>query len=249
MGDIPRDGIDNDCDGETDEDPRLPSGEPIVEFYDPASDELTVGVQRVRLRIRSTGAPIGVKRFQIGLSVHPYNEDAPMREGWNWERRFQIGWYAIWVERDGVTADDIDTHRWSFVHSPFSHAIVVVFPNEELIDMDGYEYVVNVPVTGDLDPGDRIGFDLNTVSGAIGSLTPDGTTFGPYGWRAPNIYNGGGSCEDLPSTSPYVFHGQFVWSNRTAPDHNDADCLSGGSADWWSGTLSAMGGGYELTAR
>lgn len=232
-------------------DAGLPPGEPIVEFFAPASLDLAVGDQSVRFRIRSTGAPIGVKGVHIGLPVHPYNEDAPMREGWDWERRFQIGWDAITVERDGVLMDGVITYRWGSTSNPFSNAIILVFLDEEIADMDGHEYVMHVPVTGDLEPGDRIGFDLNSSRGddspVRGSLTPDGTTFGPYGWRAPNIFTGGGACEGLHAYSTDVTPGLFVWSDRTAPDHNDTDCLTGGSADWNDGTDMQMGGGYDLT--
>lgn len=236
---------------ELDAGPPLPPGEPVVEFFAPASLDLAVGDQRVRFRIRSTGAPIGVKRVHIGLPVHPYNEDAPDREGWNWERRFQIGWDAITIERDGIVMDDVITYRWGSTSNPFTNAIILVFLDEEIADMDGHEYVMHVPVTGDLEPGDRIGFDINTSRGddvpARGSLTPDGTTFGPYGWRAPNIFTGVGACEGLHAYSTDVSPGLFVWSDRTAADHNDADCLTGGSTDWNDGTDMQMGGGYDLT--
>jgi hypothetical protein len=226
----------------------LVAGEPIVVLHDIGlPDELTVGTHRVRFQVRSSGAPIGVKRIEIGVPVHPYNEDAG-REAWNWSERFQIVWDAVTVERDGIVADDIRVLHWTFVHTPFRHSIVLVFQDEEIVDEGGHEYVVNVPIAGDLMPGDRVGFDVNTLGDGVGNLTPDDTRFSnPYRWPGPHIYTADGACDPLMlADDPSVVKGLFVWSDRTAPDHNDDDCTSGGSADWRSGTATQMGGGYDL---
>ncbi|HVM90577.1 MAG TPA: hypothetical protein VMU11_01625, partial [Verrucomicrobiae bacterium] len=214
-------------------DAGLPPGEPIVELLTLPTSGLVLGENEfVRFTIRSTAAPIGVLRSEISFEVHPYDMDAPDRSGWNWESRFHWNTDDIRVTRDGVTIppDEIRVAEWAFSMTPWPRSISLIFPNEEEIDTAGHEYVVYLTIEGELRPGDSIVGGLNTLgepdgSPAHGMVTPLDSNWGLYHYTGPHVFTGASPCDTLMlAYSLEVQRSSLVWSPRTAPGHNHADC-------------------------
>ncbi len=231
--------------------PTLPSGRPIVRMIFPERPaQLIVGDNEIaNVHISTSGGPITIKHFEVGIGVHPYNE-VEGRASWNWASRWRWSAEDVRVLRNGVRLDRdvVRVVGWSFPHTPFTHAVHVVFRREEEIRAPGVRYTVILPVSGELTTGDRIGVAVNTWrAGTVrGRLTPDVVSFGPYGWIGPHIYAGEEACRFESNPAPGVAPAQFVWSDRSSPNHSDADCVSGGSDDWFTGTDVQMGGGLDF---
>ena len=231
--------------------PELPLGHPIVEWLASGRYPLIVGDNVIaRMLIRSTGRAIAIRRFEISISVHPFNESLGL-ESWNWALRWRWNIDEVQLRRDGVlTGREVRLVDWEFLYTAFTRSIHVIFQREELIDTVGHLYTLTLPIRGELTSNDAIAVSLNPSSGHVyrGQLTPLDSYYGLYHWVGPHIYTGSGMCVLDRSEPANVQRADFVWSDRSSAHHTDAeaDCTSHGSDDWFSGTDVQMGGGSDF---
>lgn len=238
-------------------DAELPLGQPIVELFAPPTTALVIGNNSIRWRMRSTGRPIAVKKTEVFLWVHPFDEEDG-RSSWSWMSRWMWAFTEIRFLRDGILVNPTSYRivGYSFPMGPFVHSATVEFQTEEELDRDGHVYELVLLLRGALTAGDSIAVQLGTGSALDpvwrGRLTPLGSRFGAYFATGPHVWVGMGQCmlEGL-GWDTNVRTSSFVWSDRSAGTaHSWADCTTTESSDdWFTRADAPTNQMYVLVAR
>lgn len=203
----------------------LPVGHPVVQPLD-ADQDLLAG-ERIFLhwRLRSSGAPLTLKRFVTAYTF----EDG---------RETHIPFALTFRhERDGEPL--LNTEASFEASSPsgsLEQATSVRFMPEMWVGGDWIDFIIRGQVTNPVFSGARLTFSMSLApfTEVAGSLTFFEQTFssgllGPHIWTSRDE-----TCRLLDPTSPSaswrIQPGIFVWSPLTDGFHDDIPC---GSPDWY----------------
>lgn len=205
-----------------------PVGHPVVQPLESDRD-LTLG-EHVFLhwRLRSSGAPITLKRFITSYALESSDGHSASHA------------LNFWHERDGERLSETEAHvesvrTWDTAESATS----VRFMPEMFVGSDWIDFVVRGEVTETFPLGARLNFwmSLAPFTEVAGRLTPFEQTL-PPGTPGPHIWTGRDElCHHFDSDigswwprTPPLEQGLFVWSPLTDGFHSDIPC---GSPDWY----------------
>lgn len=244
-----------------------PRGQAMLQMLPLSTDAFVSGAvsQVHRVLVYSSGRPIGLKKIMFGIE--------PIL-GWNRpDYRAQIEETQIFLgstelgETDGsFRRVPFSQHGCGALGEPCSDGGVVNFGNitsftfarELVIDRAGiiltFAARVTTPQTGDYLNVHFFGSAQSTYGGrqTEGFLSP------PTMENGVVLFTGASSCNGELRWANYgepdqesLVDARFLWSDRTALNHNDRDCRNGGSRDWFNASASPPepAGGYSLMRR
>lgn len=243
-----------------------PRGEAMVRMLPLSTDTYVSGVMSPvqRIHVYSSGRPISVKKISFGiepiLNVHRPDYHARVEEV-----RIELG-STVLTDTDGaVRHGPASSHACGALDQPCDGGVVTfgsltsfTFHREIVVDQAGviltFSARVTTPHIGGYLNVHFFGFARSsyTARQTQGSLSPETMESGRV------LFTGAGACESELRWASYgeidqesLVDALFLWSDRTALNHNDRDCRNGGSRDWFNSAASLPEpmGGYSLLQR
>ncbi len=198
-------------------------GHPVVQPLE-SDQDLTPGEHAfLHWRLRSSGAPITLKRFMTAYSFES-DDGRPMSR-----------MLTLWHERDGERLSEAEARvermrTWDAVEPATS----VRFMPEMFVGSDWIDFVVRGEVAEPLPSGTRLNvwMSLAPFTEGAGRLTPFEQALEP-GILGPHIWTSRDEpCHliDPTAASSRIESGIFVWSPLADGFHDDIPC---GSPDWY----------------